>query len=652
MPMEEPTYWNRFWRRRVSRRRLLAGAALTGTGLAAASVVGCGDESGSSGQPNPGGAAAGQGDDLESEVPEFIDARREFIPAPEGMTGGTLRFQGFDPVVLDRYDPHQTQFGPMYANLSSVFSKLYMYTSHYEPTWDNIAPDLAAAAPEFIGDPNAPTEYVVKLRQGVKFHNSDNARKNFPNLAGRELTADDVVFSYERQMNAASSYQKGYYYRRSQYETIDSIEATDKYTIRIKTKGPIAPFYHFMADTNAMIVPPEIVDNSPSPSGPPLDTVDTTNAPKPSERMIGTGPFFWGDLKFGIEYKAIRNPEWFGWDDPDLGRPYLDGYTVSGSSLNDTSLEALFRRREVDTAGFIENPDWVFDIKREKPELEFFRSWISGWIGTRFKVFCQPFDDPRVRKAVHLATERQQVIDVIGSGEWKMQGPVGQAISYWALPYEELETLPGYRQGADREQDIAEARRLYEAAGSPELPQVWFADIPSYIPNFIGTWKTFMSQNLGIPQDQLRTITQAYSRIAEAIADDSCDIGAMTWGFDNGWIDLDDWVYPYFHSTGSKNSFRVNDAEFDSLLDAQRKEFDIERRRELGYQIQRYMLGLEGDGLQKAALARSDYATPRTATVAWPYFKNRVAFPWFGNSYWIANVWLDKNESSFGARPA
>jgi ABC-type oligopeptide transport system substrate-binding subunit len=126
----------------------------------------------------------------------------------------------------------------------------------------------------------------------------------------------------------------------------------------------------------------------------------------------------------------------------------------------------------------------------------------------------------------------------------------------------------------------------------------------------------------------------------------------MTWGFDNGWIDLDDWVYPYFHSTGSKNSFRVNDPEFDSLLDAQRKEFDIERRRELGYQIQRYLLGLEGDGLQDAALARSDYATPRTATVAWPYFKNRVAFPWFGNSYWIANVWLDKNESSFGARPA
>jgi peptide/nickel transport system substrate-binding protein len=251
-----------------------------------------------------------------------------------------------------------------------------------------------------------------------------------------------------------------------------------------------------------------------------------------------------------------------------------------------------------------------------------------------------------------LATERQQVIDVIGSGEWRMQGPVGQAIEYWALPYDELLTLPGYRQGsAERTEDITTARQLYEAAGSPELPQVWFADIPSYIPNFIGTWKTFISQNLGIPQDKLRTLTQAYSRIAEAIADENCDIGAMTWGFDNGWIDLDDWVYPYFHSTGSKNSFRLADPALDRMLDAQRTEFDYERRRELGFQIQRYILGLEGDGMQKGAHARSDYATPRTATVAWPYFKNRVAFPWFGSSYWIANVWLDKNDPSFGARP-
>jgi peptide/nickel transport system substrate-binding protein len=647
--MGEPGYWDEFWRKRLSRRRLLRGAALTGSGLAAATVVGCGGDDSSSG--GVGGVDGPKlGDGVEAE--EIIDARREVEPAPADMRGGTIRSQGFDPVVLDRHDPHQTQFGPMYANLSAVFSKLYMYRSHSEPTWENILPDLAEGAPEMIGDPNAPTEYVVKLRKGVKFHNSDNARKNFPNLAGRELTADDVVFSYDRQRNA-ESIQKGYYYRASQYRTIDSIEATDPYTVRIKTKGPIAPFFHFMADTNAMIIPKEIVDNDPGPGGFPLDTVDTNRGPKPGERMIGTGPFFWGDLKFGIEYKAIRNPDWFGWDDPELGRPYMDGYTVSGSSLNDTSLEALFRRKEIDGSSFIENPEWIYSIKKEKPELKFFKLWVSGWIGTRFKVFCQPFDDVRVRKAIHLATERQQIVDVIGSGEWKMQGPVGGAISYWALPEDELYASPGYRQAtADRETDITEARRLFEAAGSPELPQVWFADIPSYIPNFIGTWKQFMNKNLGVSVDSLRTLSQSYSRIAEALADPSCDLNSMYWGFDNGWIDLDDWVYPYFHSTGSKNSFRLKDPDLDVLLDKQRAEFDYEARREIGYEIQRYILGLEGDGMQDGAHARVDYATPHLAIVTWPYVKNPVFFPWFGSSYWQSNVWLDRNDPSYGNRPA
>jgi len=643
--MQEPSYWNRFWLRRLSRRRLLTSAALTGAGIAAAAATGCGgDDSGGSGKPADGLAA----EDLGAEA--IIDARRPLeIPPPE-MRGGTLRSQGYDPVVLDRHDPHQTQFGPMYANLSSVFSKLYAYKSHSEPTWENIMPDLAESAPEMIGNP--PTEYVVKLRKGVKFHDTEAIRAHFPDLAGRELKAEDVVFSYDRQRNP-DSIQKGYYYRASQYRTIDTIQAVDDYTIRIKTKGPIAPFYHFMADTNAMIIPKEIVDLEPGPGGKPLDTVDTNRGPRPGERMIGTGPFLWGKLNFGIEYTAVRNSQWFGWGEPDLARPYLDAYTVSGSSLNDTSLEALFRRKEIDGTTFIENPDWIYSIKREKPELQLFKLWVSGWIGTRFKVYCQPFDDVRVRKAIHLATERQQIVDVIGSGEWKMQGPVGNAIAYWALPEEELLASPGYRQtSAEREQDIKKTRQLFEAAGSPDLPQVWFADIPSYIPNFIGTWKQFMNKNLGIPIDKLRTLSQAYSRIAEALSDTNCSIAAMYWGFDNGWIDLDDWVYPYFHSTGSKNSFRLNDPDLDVLLDAQRAEFNVERRREIGYQIQRYLLGLEGDGMQPGAHARVDYATPYLAIVTWPYVKNEVFFPWFGNSCWTANSWLDKNDPSYSGRPA
>ena len=77
---------------------------------------------------------------------------------------------------------------------------------------------------------------------------------------------DEVVTALERRgftrmdfdiekirdlMDVLGSPQRAYYFRSSQYGTIDKIEKTDDYTIRITTKGPVAPFYHFLADTIA-----------------------------------------------------------------------------------------------------------------------------------------------------------------------------------------------------------------------------------------------------------------------------------------------------------------------------------------------------------------------------------------------------------------
>ncbi|MCI0814694.1 MAG: ABC transporter substrate-binding protein [Chloroflexi bacterium] len=655
--MSESNYWDKFWRKRMSRRRLMSGALVVGGGLAAASVVGCtSDSSTSTGGGTSGSAAdflALQNGTEAAPIP-YYDARRDFVPAPADSRGGTYTYIGFDPVVLDRYDPHQTQFGPMYSNQSAVFSKLYRYASHEEPTWENILPDLAESAPEMIGDPNAPTEYVIKIRRGVRFHDTEKIRKNFPDLAGRELTVDDVIFSYDRQRNVDSA-QRPYYYRSSQYETIDTIERIDDYTMSIKTKGPIAPFYHFLADTNAMIIPKEIVDMEIGPTGEPWDSVDalpSSGGPGPGDRMIGTGPFMWDSLTFGIEYKAIRNPDWFGWGDPDLNRPYLDGYLATGQGLNDPTVESLFRRKEIDTAGFIDNPAWIVGIKEEEPELEFLRAPTSGWLNTRFKLFCKPFDDWRVRRALHLATDRRQIVEIIGSGAWNVAGPISKAISYWALPEEELMTLPGYRTDkAGRDADLTEARQLYEAAGRPDIPQIWFADIPAYIRRYAPSYiETTLKKNLGITEE-IDWQSVPYSRIAEGLLKDECDVGGFTWGFDNGWIDLDDWFYPYFITDGPKNSFRVADPDLDLLLEAQRREFDADARLDIGYQIQRYVLG-ETNPEAPAANARIDYASPGGGTIAWPYVKNRTGFSWFGNNYWFADVWFDKNDPSYEGRPS
>src|SRR3990172_4622724 len=269
--MAESNYWKNFWRKRVTRRRLLGGVVLGGSGLAAAGIVGCGG-GGTTTNGNGKVTPPSGSDDFWGGYPSDIDiadARRRWEPMPEGMNGGMLRFTGFDALVLDTFDPHLTQFGPLYSGHSAVFSKLYKYASHEAQISE---PDLADGMPEVIGDPNAPTEYVIKLRRGVKFHDpasvppdvrhkleiSDAAQKS-PGLPGRELTADDVIYSFERQKNQSSP-RFALFYRSSQYKTMQKIEKIDEYTIKITTDGPVAPLLHFLADTNAFIIPKEVVD--------------------------------------------------------------------------------------------------------------------------------------------------------------------------------------------------------------------------------------------------------------------------------------------------------------------------------------------------------------------------------------------------------
>src|SRR5207245_2336028 len=130
----------RFWNKKISRRRLLHTGALGAGGLAVAATVGCGSRDNNT--TSSGGTGGAVTDFLQLKSPDVIDGRQKFATAPADSRGGTLTYVGYDPVVLDRYDPHQTQFGPMYENTSGVFSKLYMYASHEQPTWDNILPDL------------------------------------------------------------------------------------------------------------------------------------------------------------------------------------------------------------------------------------------------------------------------------------------------------------------------------------------------------------------------------------------------------------------------------------------------------------------------------------------------------------------------------
>jgi len=597
--MDEQEYWQRFWKRRLSRRRVLRGALWGGAGLAAAALVGCGDGNEKTGTPTASSTASAL--------------------QPVGSRGGTLHLMGIEAFTSDTLDPHQTEFGPTYSAHSAIFSKLLRYESIEDGV---MVPDLATAMPEM---PDQQT-YIIRLRPGVRFQQPSKALGGSPSaeeqaIGGRELTAEDVKYSFERQINDKSP-RRATFRRAYQYSVIESIRVIDPLTVEIRTKRPIAPFLHFMANTNAFIIAKEVVD-------------DTDQMNRPSA-MIGSGPFIWKEQIPLQVMRMVRNPDWFGWDEPELARPYVDGYE-SLFIYDDASIEAAFRTKKLDSAFQVSNAQWVVNLRQQEPDLITADTGFAAWVKASFVTDQPPYNDFNLRKAIHLASDRRQMVDSLWQGYGRPQGPVGWVLKQWALPQEELLTLPGYRFGTqERQEDEQEARRLYEAAGSPPL-DITFADQPDYVQKFAPQYKRKLEEVLGAKVDYE---VQGYSQINEGMVRGTMP---FTWMYDNGWIDLDEWVYPYFYTGSPQNSFHVSDPTLDAMLDAQREAFDLGERQQLGYQIQRYLL--------ENVLARVDFASYYMLWVAWPYYKNFRPAPVFGNSFHLANAWLDRSNPVWGSRP-
>jgi peptide/nickel transport system substrate-binding protein len=551
---------------------------------------------------------------------------------PSGSRGKVLRSFSYESLPLDTLDPHQTQFGPIYDMHAAIFSKVLKYDDVYDSI---IGTDLAVSMPEVVDE----TTYVIKIHPGATFHDTPTVRGNLkdiaPELPGRELTAEDIKYSIERQVNSSSP-KWALYYRSSQWATVDKIDIVDPYTLRITTTAPTAPFIHFLADSNAAIIAKELVNAG-----------DEVNDAK---RMVGTGPFVLEKFVALQVSRAVRNPTWFARDllaDQGLpNRPIVDGYEVPWNAQDPTAQEAAFKAKQVDGFG-TDNPDTVRRVAGDVGR-DMVQTLGSGLINSR--ILCNdspatatPFKDVRLRRAIGLAVDRSRMAQQMLLGGGYPCGPVAQAIKKWAFPQSELSTKPGYRFGAqERDEDVAEAKKLWEAAGGSAVPKISVvtAGIPTYIPSFFPQFQLMLKEVLGLDVE-MDLDPSGYTKLAQGFVEKTI---FLSLGFDNGWNDLDDYTFPYFHTTGAKNSFNLSDSELDSMLEKERAEFDDEARREIGFQIQDYLL-------EKVA-GMHIWVSTINSSVYWPYRKNLWYTPWFGNTFRRANEWMDQSDPAFQGRPA
>lgn len=556
--------------------------------------------------------------------------------SPVGTRGGSLRVYNFDAMPYDTLDPHQTQMGPIANMHSAVFSKLLRYDDERA---GSIVPDLAASMPE---QPDR-TTYIFRLRDGITFHDTPKYRKAYPRTAGRPLTADDVKYSIERQLNKNSP-QGRRFFRRGNWDVIDKVESRDARTIVITTKSPVAPFLDFLAGRHAFIVPADIVTRT--------DTLATDAA------MIGSGPFMLDAFEQGVAVRLSRNPQWFARDDNPGGigaaRPFLDEYVAFYSPQEDTFQRAAFQRRIVDATGFTDPAVLDTERKTNLADIALDETPAGGILASRFLLDRKPFDDDRLRRAIHLAIDRAALIELMyppmdGRPSAQLSGPIAPVMGRWAIANDELARRAGYRSDpAGRAEDIAAAKQLWAAAtgGAATELRITFAGIPNTIPDrAIAAITRQLGDVLGAnvspstdPSGQV-LIGAAMVRNSEGATE---GVAPFTFAFEDGGVDLDDWLYSQFRSGQPMNSYRLQDPQVDALLDKSRAEFNADARLKIGLDIQDYLLAKTN--------ARLDYCAPLQRQLRWGYARN-VALPvWYGHNDTLADAWLDTSHPAWRTR--
>ena len=565
------------------------------------------------------------------------DATADVRPSllPVGSRGGTLRVFNFDAMQPDTLDPHRTQMGPVVDMHSAVFSKLLQYEDERAGT---IVPDLCDGMPE---QPDRMT-YVIKLRDGVQFHDTPAFRLVHPTFAGRTLDADDVKASIERQA-VGSGPQAPRFYRADHWSAIDRIDVQDARTLVISMKTPVAPFSAFLAGRHAFIIPKELATSR--------------DMPERDLDMLGSGPFLLDAWKPGSLVRLARNPSWFARDDHGSGdgasRPFLDAYEALLSPEQDVFLQWTLEHERVDSTGFGEVAALDQERKTNLGDIVLEEVDASAILASRLLLDRPPFKDDRVRRALHLAIDRPALVadlypPLAGSASARVSGPVAPGSS-WAIADADLVRRPGYRSGSERAEDMRTARQLWSAAaaaGATSDLHMTFAGVPKIVPDRAAdAVQRQLQDTLGVRVTGL-TDPSGYALIASALnrnLDGAAD-GTVpaTLAFEDGGVDLDEWVYAQFRSGAPQNTYRLQDSTLDTMLDRQRQEFDAGERRKQGLAIQDYLLAQVN--------ARLDFLAPVARRLTWGYVRNSAMSSGFGSAYRLADTWLDTSHPAWSER--
>lgn len=612
--MATSEYWDKFWRRRVSRRRVLKGAALGASGLAVAGVVGCGDDDGgasttatasgapattASSQPVMGGTFHGPLVGTSTGTPPSLDAQRQ------------TTFLAQIPAAY-HYNRLLKIVPPEPASVDGVPSVPIDFSS--------VEGDACATAPEVVDG----ATYNFTIRPNLAFH-------DIAPVSGRDVTADDVKAALD--VFAAESPNRGNWLSQ-----VASMTVTGPKTLTITLNKPFAAAMQVLfanTDGGPWIIPPEV-----------LESEDMSN-----NKPIGAGPYMFESLTPDESVVWVKNPNYY-----DSPKPYIDRIEASLNGDPEVILQNL-------KEGNFDSALWTAPLwdraRGELPNATFFTGPEQVWGGAYFNFANPPFNDKRVRQAFSMAVDRPGVLanldqpGAVGGGSGLTH--ISQFAKYWIDPIEDASTFGPNAKYFKR--DVAAARTLLGEAGYPNGIDLVAVSSNVYGPGYGTLMETFGGS---AEEAGFRITTYDYQEYGAYISTTFFgELGENQFGLAplmGSPMDPHNIFFSIFHPSSARHNFGphgdphgipaaslpiandpgpAGDGALLQLFNEQAAELDPEARAEKIREIQRVM-------------AESMYFVPwpgsSTAYIYNPWVKNVKLVRGYGYGAEVApHIWIDRS---------
>ncbi|MDX1902933.1 MAG: ABC transporter substrate-binding protein [Thermonemataceae bacterium] len=364
--------------------------------------------------------------------------------------GGKKVFRYNQTGGLNSLDPAQARNRASVWATSQIFNGLMELDENMHP-----APAIA----ETYDLDSTGTLYTFKLKKGIIFHDDPC----FPNGLGREVHADDFVYSFKRIINPKTHSTGAWIFLGKVHPNPDSaFVAVDRYTLQIRLKSRFAPFLEVLTMPYAFVIPKEGIEKY---------------ADNFRSHPIGTGAFKFKEWKEGEKLILTKNEHYWKKDLEGRKMPFIDVVQVSFINEPNQAYNEFVAGKLDFITGLPETAKEILDkgkIKeeyRKKYNVEKIQYMNTEYIGfllnpKKYSDSTHPFLNKKFRQALSYAINREQLVLTLRNG---LGTPGVSGITPAALPSFDSIRVKGYSYNLEKARQLLKEAGYEGGKGLPKL---------------------------------------------------------------------------------------------------------------------------------------------------------------------------------------